>query len=476
MPGSAREPLAAVAVLGDGPTGLAAAIALRRALPRCAVTVIPAPADPAALADGTPALNPRSMAFLGQLGLDETALAVRAGGAHRLGVELAGWTGPDASAVHAFGASAPPYIEAPAVSAALALAGRFAHPSDDPASPMSDVDYGLRINPAAYRRLLAGLAAHLGIACRSASFACTVGDGNGGVAQIVLADGERLAADLFFDCSGPAALLARALPPEHRVDWSDSLPVDRLLVAPPKEPPVLTPLDRIVATPLGWRAEVFGRDGVHALFAGNARLGSAEDCMAVAGFRDAQEIAIAPGRRARLWQANVVCLGDAGVQIEPLHWLNAGLAHAQIALLIELLPGRDLDPLERDEFNRRAAAMADRARDFAGLHYGGTRPPQGPFWAHAAQLTKPDSLRLTTGEFTRRGRLPFFEEDIMPRDAWVFAMAGIGLAPGPNARSVTMSPSARSALIRAQEARAQAAVRAAMPYRDWLASYLESAR
>lgn len=476
MPGSAREPLGTIAVVGDGPTGLVAAIALRRALPRCAVTVIPAPADPAALADRTAALTPRSNAFLRQMGIEEGMLAARAGASLRLGTELTGWTSDQSRAVHPFGAAPPPEIAATSVSAALALADRFALPSDDPASPLSDIDYGLRLNPQAYTRALGALAAHLGVTRSPSGFAAAIGEAGGGIARVRLASGEDLTADLFVDCSGPTALVAQSLPPEPHIHWSRVLPVDRLLIPPAAGAPRLTALDRITATPLGWRGEVFGRDGTHAVFAASAEAGSPEAWAAAAGFAEAAVIPLAPGRRDQLWQANVICLGDAGVRFEPLHWLNAALVHAQVALLIELLPGRDLHPLEREEFNRRAAAMADRVRDFVALHYHAPTRAEGPFWGFAAGLAVPDTLCLTIDEFTRRGRLPFFEEDILPRDAWVFAMASLGIAPGPTARSVTLTPVARTALIRGHEARAAAAVQSALPYRDWLAAYLQSAR
>lgn len=476
MRGSAREPLGKVVVVGDGPTGLAAAIALRRAVPQCAVTVVSAPADPGALADRTATLTPRSNAFLRQIGIDEAALAVRAGGCPKLGVELTGWMGAGTRSVHAFGAAPAPEIGSTAIATALAEADCFASPSDDRDSPLSEVDYALRFSPQAYTRLLATLSSHVGIIRSTPGFAGAVSDGKGGIATIRLTDGATLDADLFIDCSGPSALVAAALPAEPRADWSSVLPGDRLLVADKPGAPQLTPLDRITATPSGWRAEVFGRDGTHAVAVTNAAFCSSQDGRTTEDRTGTQVIAIAPGRRARLWQSNVICIGDSGVQFEPLLWLNASLVHAQIELLLELLPGRDIHPLERDEFNRRAAAMADRVRDFVCLHYRAPRLPEGPFWTLAANLDPPESLSLTLGEFTRRGRLPFFEEDIMPRDAWISAMTAVGIKPGPTARYASLSAADRAALARRQEQRAFAAVKQALPYREWLAAYLQSAQ
>lgn len=471
-----RAPLRTVAVAGDGPTGLAAAIALRRALPRCEVIVISTPADPAALADQAITSTPQSNGFLSRIGIGEGGLVVRAGGSHRVAVEMVGWTGPQSRSLHPYGAAPPDGAAAPAVGAALAAAGRFAHPSDDLASPLSDIDYAFRINPPAYRRHLAALAAQMGIVSRRAGLSAAVPDAEGRIAHLRLADGETLAADLFVDCSGPAALVARALlgacAAGVEIDWTHILPCDRLLLPAAPRPPCLTPLDRVTATEFGWRSEVHGRDGTHAVFAAHSAAGSPEAWARAAGFDPAQILTIRPGQRTRIWQANVVCIGDAAVRLEPLHWLNQALAHSQIALLLELLPGCDPDPLEIAEFNRRAAAMADRARDYVALHYCAPQRPSGPFWAHAASLERPESLQRTLAEFARRGRLPFFEEDFMPREAWIFALASIGQQPAPTPRSLALSADQRIALADAQQARAQAAVRIAPPYAEWLASYL----
>lgn len=474
MPGSARSPLRRVVVAGDGPVGLAAAIAIRRALPRSEVILAPTPRDPAALADQAATTTPGSNAFHRRLGIEEEGLVVRAGASHRLATAFAGWTGGDGLAIHAYGAAAPDGVDGTAVPAALAREERFAHPSDDPASPLSDIDYGLRFSTPAYRRHLAALAARVGVLVRDAELAAAVPDQAGGIAQVRLADGESIAADLFVDCSGPRAAIASALPCQQTESWAQILPGDRLLLPAQPLPPALTPLDQVTATAFGWRTAVHGRDGRHIGFVASSSAGSAEEQAIAAGFEPRAVVAVEQGRRAQIWQGNVVCFGDAAAQFEPLHWLNLGLAHAQIELFLELLPGREPEPLERAEFNRRAGGMIDRVRDFIALHYCAPRAPKGAFWSLAAGLDRPDSLQLTLAEFVRRGRLPFFEDDLLPRDAWKFAMATIGVAPGPAARLLAVPPATIEALAANQRARVASAVQQTPPYPQWLNSYLKA--
>lgn len=473
MPASARSPLRRVAVAGHGPVGLAAAIALRRALPRSEVILVPVADDPAALADHAASTIPHSNAFHHRLGIEEEGLVVRAGASHRLATAFAGWTGGASLSIHPYGAAPPDGVRAGAVSAELAIGGRFAHPADDHTAALSDIDYALRFSPVAYRRHLAALAARLGVSSRDARLAVALPDGAGGIAQLKLADGEMIAADLFVDCSGPGAHVARALPQQRVESWSGILPCDSLLIPALPLPPELTPLDQVAASTMGWHCTVHGRDGTHVVFAASTAAGSPEQLANAAGFESQTMITIEPGRRRDIWQGNVVCFGDAAARFEPLHWLNLGLAHAQIELFLELLPGCEPEPLERREFNRRAGGMIDRVRDFIALHYCTPREAEGPFWNVAAALERPESLQLTLAEFLRRGRLPFFEDELLPRDAWKFAMATIGLSPGPAARLAAVPAATIQNLTAAHRARCAAAVQQAPPYREWLAAYLK---
>jgi tryptophan halogenase len=477
MPDNARQPLRRVVIAGDGPVGLCAAIALRRALPRTAVVLVPAALDDAALADCAGTTLPSSAAFHHRHGIDEAGLVQRAGASHRLAVQFTGWCGPETDSLLAYGAATPDGLGSaagPAVAGALALLGRFSHPADDQASPLSDLDYALRFSAAAYRRHLATLASHLGVNTCEAGLAAAVPGADGTIAHLKMADGDELTADLYVDCTGPRARLASALPGHRRESWAGQLPCDRLLIAAPPQSPRLTPLDRLAATPLGWRSAVHGRDGTAVSFACNAAIGSAEAIAAAAGFEPRTAIAINPGRLSRIWHGNVVSFGDAAAQFEPLQWTNLALAHAQILLFLELLPGRIINPLEQAEFNRRAGLMADRLRDFIALHYRAPHAATGPFWKSAARLNQSDELRLTVAEYTRRGRVPFIEEDPLPRDTWISALGAVGIEPGMPARWLATPAAERSRLAEAHRQRVAAAVSHAPAYPKWLSTYLET--
>lgn len=471
MPSEARAPLTAIVIVGDGQVGLAAAIALRRALPRTAVTIVPCQPDPSAIADRSMTSLPRTDAFHERIGLEEDGFIMRAGASHRLGVRFPNWQQQNASYIHAYGAGS---VGDNSVSQVLADANRFAYPTDDTASPLSDIDYALRYNQPAYRNRLAALASHLGVQLIEVPMTSAAPDGQGGIGHIVLANSQCLTADLFVDCSGPQALLMNATQQASFQSWSAMLPCNRIMLAEAPEAPALSVTDTIEAHPFGWRSTIFGRDGTHRAFAYNADFGSEAEIGSGLGQESGEIIALEPGRLANSWVGNVIAFGDAAAAFEPLHWINLALAHEQILLFLELLPGCDIDALERAEYNRRAGAMADRVRDYIGLHYCAATPPEGPFWRHAVSLQRSSGLTLTLSEFAKRWRLPFFEEETLPRDSWQSAMECIGIHAGPNAQSLSTPRETIADRLKKQQMRSAKALELAAPYPAWLKNYIES--
>src|SRR5690606_13125413 len=186
------------------------------------------------------------------------------------------------------------------------------------------------------------------------------------------------------------------------------------------------------------------------------------------GAEPAGVVQISPGRAAEPWVGNVVALGDAAAQIEPLAGFALDLAHRQLDLLLELLPGREVHPLERAEFNRRAGMMADRTRDTLAAHYAAPRAREV-----YGDLPVSDELALSLDLFARRGRLPFFEESPLLKQETSSLLRALGHpeGQGPVMRADKDQADART---RAFAATAQAALNAAPPYGEWLARAIAS--
>jgi tryptophan halogenase len=474
-----RELLGRIVVAGDGPLGVLAAVALRQALPHTQVIVVAIPPDPAAFAERTGTALPFTNRLHDRFGIDEEMLIRRAGASHRLVMRYVGGGAPAQYGTGGYGAAIDPAMKtafarewgggprnaetsAPprGLGEVLAAAGRFAPPSGEADSPLAEVDYALRWNVPAYRDLLIERAHSLGVQYERATITGVEPDGAGGIGALRMAGGVQLSADLFVDCSGSGAVLLSQLPEMAWMDWRSRLPSRGLAFARPAAP-VLALEDRATLTPLGWRWEVPGRDGRQAFLAIPA--GATDEAIATALDDEPAAIApFAPGRVEASWLGNVVALGDAATGLEPLGGLAQDLAHRQLALLLELLPGLVVDPSERAEYNRRAALMADRACDWLGAHYAAP--------AAAAQfpaLERSPELTRTLDQFARRGRLPFAEEAPMLVQEFGSLLLALGVPSGEGALGA-IDAASREAAARAFETRATAALRAAPPYGAWL--------
>jgi len=478
-----RELPERIVIAGDGPLGVLAAIALRRALPRTEVIVLAIPADPAAFAERVGTALPFTNRLHDRLGIEEEDLVRHAGASHRLVTRYFGGAGPGWQGAAGYGEAIDPAMKtafarewgggprnagnsAPprSLGEVLAAAGRFAPPSGEADSPLAEVDYALRWNVPAYRAHLIGVAQKLGVHHERARATAVKPDGNGGIAALAIEGSGELAADLYVDCSGSGAVLLSELPQMQWIDWRARFPTRGLAIASPG-PPMVELEDRVTWTSLGWRWELAGRDARQALLGVPA--GATDQAIDAAfGSELATIVPFASGRAEAPWLGNVIALGTAAAELEPLGGIAQDLAHRQLSLLLELLPGRTVDPAERAEFNRRSGLMADRAADWVAAHYAAPAPT-----ARFPVLELSPELFRTLDQLIRRGRLPFFEDAPMLVQEFSALLQGIGVPAGEGPLTAAGGASGEEA-ARAFEARATAALQAAPPYGEWLAGLL----
>lgn len=475
-----REPLHRVVVVGGGQLGVLAAIALRRSLPGCEVIVIGGVPSPASFADWSPGAMPFTNKLHDRLGIAEADVVTKAGGSYRLITRYMAWGGAGQSGALAYGEALDPALKtvfarewgkvrplgagAPppgSLAQVLAEAGRFAPPPPGEATPISAVDYALRWNPAAYRALLIAQAEALQVHyAEGVVDSIEPGEGDG-IAAVNLAGQGRIEADLFIDCSGPQATLIAEQPGFAFEDWSRSLPTRTVYLSEPGAP-MMALEDRITLTGLGWVTEVAGRDGLQAALGTPAHV-PRDDALAMLGRPARAVIALTPGRVAAPWIGNVVALGDAAARFEPLGPLHLDLAHRQLDLLLEMLPGRRISPLERAEYNRRSVLMMEGVHEVLAFHFAGIEA-QRVFGAGAL----PGRVGPVIDQFVRRGRIPFREELPLLGQEQFALLGALGWTPGlpPAAQHADAADEARA---RADfEAQARAALAFAPPYAAWI--------
>lgn len=481
-----RERMRRVCVVGGGQLSVLTAVALRRALPDCQVVVVVTPADPGAYADRAATALPFTNRLHERLGIDESAIVARAGGSHRLVARYQGWGGTGHVGAMAYGAqldaqwrtrfarewgggprnatasdNAGAGSGAGSLAEVLADAGRFAVPPGDRATPLDMVDYALRWNSPAYRDLLIEAAAALQVVHIPGMVTSATRDGQGGLASITVPGQGEIAADLFIDCNGPAGSLIAVVAGAEWEDWQQFLPVRHVFHARPGQP-LLALEDRCALLPQGWLTALAGRDGLQLALGYGDRVTEAEARAALPGQPEAL-VEIVQGCRPHSWVGNVVALGDAAAWFEPLAQLNLDLAHRQLAVLLEMLPGREIEPLERAEYNRRTLLMAHGVRDVLALHYA-TSAARAVF----GEMPLPETVAHTLDQFTRRGRVPFREEAPFVGHEQTALLLALGYSAGSSPQASGKDAGEAAAARREFDQRASAALAFAPPYRDFI--------
>jgi tryptophan halogenase len=442
------SPISRIVVVGGGITGWSVAAALRRRIPSIAVEIIAEPPPADSIADRVPSTLPSIIDFHADVGLTDADTVIRAQSGLRAGTLFEGWASGSPSYVHAYGnygrpidgtpfhqqwlrAAGPEPFDHFSPAACLASTSRVAGPRSGADSLAPQIGYGLHLTLGRYRQLMRAYALHLGTIERSAQVAnVRLGTESGSIDGLLLDDGGSADADLFVDCTGPAARIRSAVGGEF-IDWGGWLRCDRLAFGTAAPDAATQLLDRVAAHECGWTwnasspaASVHGAvySSAQAAF-DEAVMWLPQDCHA-----GTIEISIKQGRWAQPWCRNCVAIGDAAVSVEPLEWTNLHLVHSHIDRLVSMMPGCDCVEVELAEYNRQCNAEADRIRDFICLHYVTSRRDE-PFWKDAKSIQPPDSLAHTLSLFAERGRLPYYEEETFSRDSWLAVLLGQGVRP-----------------------------------------------
>lgn len=403
-------------------------------------------------AKGALSALPSLRSFHALLGLDEATLMASAHGTFKLGSRFVGWT-PGTSFCNAFGelgaslegvgfhhywtrlrqaGDAPP-LDDFNLAAVTAQLGRFAPPSPDPRSPLSSMAYGLHLDAAAYAGVLRDLATRRGVTVSHGTVGAVPRRDNGDIAAVILADGARIEADLFVDCTGDAALLIGAEPFE---DWSALLPADRMVrISGParREAP---PLTEIEAAAEGWRWRIPLRDRLDSGIVYRSGLTSDEAALTAArlglpkhGLSEPQILSLRNGRRARSMVGNCVAIGRAAGVVEALDSSDLHLVQSGVTRLIALFPRPGDHAVAAAEYNRLGEETLLRVRDLAIAHYRLCRRNDGAIWDLGRDGEVPEKLAYRLAQFESRGRVVMYDEETFLEPHWIATFIGHGVLP-----------------------------------------------
>ena len=447
-----------VVVVGGGTAGWMAAAALSRLLPHHAEVHL-IESEAIGIVGVGEATLPHLRHFNARLGIPEAEFMAETAATVKLGIEFRDWGRPGDSYIHPFGTfgrgrgapdfhhhwvrlhhagAGPSPIERFSYGCALARANRFELPSPDDARLSGTFGYAYQFDAVRFAPYLRARAERWGAVRHEGVVLGVERDGeDGDVRALALADGRRLAGDLFVDCSGFRSLLVGEAMAEPWEDWSRWLPADRALAVPCRTAGALRPYTTAAAMPGGWRWRIplQHRTGNGYVYS-SAFLSDDEAARQLGAALEGEALApprplrFRAGRRRRSWVGNCVAVGLAGGFLEPLESTSIFLIQQAITALIELFPasGRGGD-LDRDEFNRLINREYDLVRDFLILHYHLTRRADTGFWDHVRTMAVPDSLAEKIELWRRRGRVQRVREGVFLDASWVAVYLGQGLVP-----------------------------------------------
>ena len=294
--------------------------------------------------------------------------------------------------------------------------------------------FGYHLDAGAYSALLR----HCGIRGGVETKAATVADveiEDDRLAAIVLADGERVEADLFVDASGPQAVLIGRMPGAEFESWREWLPCDHMLVASGKPLRPYPGFSQISAFRQGWVGlfPLQDRTAVVAL-SGSRQISDQEvlqDLPVLAGLPigDAVVSKLSQGIRKRAWVGNCVAVGESAFSLEPLDAVQLHIAHNCISQLITLFPVEAGAFREAEVYDRIIRTVAINLRDFQAAHYKLNRRFDAPLWDRCRDAAVPQSLQRKLDVFAARGRIPLYDDETFQEQGWESLFIGHGLMP-----------------------------------------------
>lgn len=283
----------------------------------------------------------------------------------------------------------------------------FVHPprEGDGQHPLARAEYGYQFDPADYAALFAA-AVPAGRVERVAGSVVDVEVADGTVAGVRLDDGRLLTADLYVDCSGPAALLLSALAPEWQGTRRIALAVEDQASADE------APLRTVRVCPEGWQSETPLKGRVRQM-----RVSASGP----------DEVVL--GRRARGWVGNCVGIGQAAAVVEPLTPAPMMLLERDIERLLTLIPTRRDMGVEAREYERRFADDHDHADLFQQAFFMAEGLSDGPYWQAAKAQAVPEKLARKLTMFADRGVLVAYDLEPLHPEDWTILHLGMGLRP-----------------------------------------------
>ena len=450
--------LGKIVIVGGGAAGWMAAAALSRFLRNGFTKIQVVESDDIGTVGVGEATIPPIRNFLAMLRIDENDFIAKTKGTFKLGIEFIDWKRPGHSYMHPFGQygadiegvpfhqyflkahalGKAPDIEEFSLTSVAARLRRFATPQGR-AFPLNQWAYAYQFDAKLVGDYLRDYAEKLGVQ-RTEGKVVTVdlNPTEGSIESITLKTGEKIEGDFFIDCTGFRALLiGKALRIKYE-DWSQWLPCDRAVAVPTRNTTPPVPYTRAIAREAGWQWHIplQHRSGNGYVYCSQTI--SDDEAIAKLVSRVDGEMIDSPrllrfrtGRRKKFWHKNCLALGLSSGFMEPLESTAIHLIQTGIAKFMALLPEKNINQVEIDEYNRMMGDTCEQVRDFLVLHYKANERDDSDLWKYCREMDVTPALKRKLDLFSGRGRCFRYEDELFSVTSWVAVMMGqVGLPKG----------------------------------------------
>ena len=391
------------------------------------------------------------------LGIAEDAMLQATGGTFKLGIEFNDWVRAGHSYLHAFGevglplgplpfqhywlrsraASNAPDLWAYSLNAQAARSRRMERIERVGNTPVAGINYAFHLDASLYGRMLRAYAEQRGVKRTEGRIVEVKLRGEDGfIESVALESGERIAGELFIDCSGFRGLLIEEALHAGFEDWRSWLPCDRALTVASAPASAPRPYTQVNARPAGWQwriplqhrtgnGHVYCSEYMSEQEAATALLNSLDGT----ALGEPRSIHFAAGIRRQFWLRNCVAIGLSAGFLEPLESTAIHLIQSGVSRLMALFPDRSFDPQLIEEYNRKVRQEYEQVRDFLVLHYRATERRDTPFWERCAALPVPEGMQRKVALFRATGQIFREGEELFTEQSWLQVMVGQGILP-----------------------------------------------
>jgi tryptophan halogenase len=259
---------------------------------------------------------------------------------------------------------------------------------------------------------------------------------SGHVSALVMDNGERVAGDLFVDCTGFRGLLIEQTLGAGYEDWRHWLPTDSALAVQTPLSGDAPPYTRSSARSSGWqwRIPLQHRVGNGLVFCSQYQReeqARSELLQHLDGepLSEPRLIRYITGRRRKTWDRNVVAIGLSSGFLEPLESTSIHLIQIGAMRLVQLFPFEGNFTALAARYNQQMCDDFEHVRDFIILHYTLTRRDDTPFWRACRDMEIPASLVERIELFRDSGYIRPGADELFRTASWLFVMLGQGIMP-----------------------------------------------